>query len=114
MEVKILIKDRMGTGTRSKSTTKLVPGPGQYTIGSRIGQAPKYSMSSKSGNVDHTALIASPGPGNYEPNYNSIYHNNYSYSMRIRPNTSKERMNTPGPGNYNVGSDKPNQAHAWK
>lgn len=103
----------MGTENRSRSSTKLVPGPGQYNQTSRIGQGPKYSMSSKSGNFDMSKLIVSPGPGNYQPNYDSIYHNNYSYSMRIRPNTSKERMNTPGPGNYNLRDDKPNQ-HAWK
>jgi hypothetical protein len=95
----------MGSSERSKSVSNLVPGPGQYNINTRIGNAPKYSMASKSGAVDMSKYVVSPGPCGYSPNYKVTIKSNGSYTMSPR-HQSKSGFNTPGPGNYTVRSDK--------
>ncbi len=101
----------MGTENRSKSYDKNVPGPGQYEHKSRLGEAPKFSISSKAG-IDSSKYVVSPGPGIYTPKYNYMY-KNLSYSMRIRPDSAKSTT-TPGPGNYNVRTEKSLQVPTYK
>jgi hypothetical protein len=98
------IKFRIGTELRSRSAFKNTPGPGQYNLSSRLGESPKYTMSTKAGALDMSKFVCSPGPGNYNPNFNSMF-KSYSYSMRIRPNSSKSEF-TPGPGNYNLRTER--------
>jgi hypothetical protein len=89
-----------------------MPGPGQYNLKTVLGQAPKYSMSSRSGNVDMNKYVVSPGPGNYTPKYKAMY-KSFSYSMSSRPNSAKSYV-TPGPGNYNVRSERSMQVPSYK
>ena len=99
----------MGTSQRSQSMNRLVPGPGQYTLGSKLG-GPKYTMSSKSGCLDLNKYIVSPGPSQYTPRQNFTQ---LSYSMSARPNTAKS-LASPGPGNYNIRSEKSLQVPSYK
>lgn len=103
----------MGTEKRTKSFNKGVPGPGQYTYSSKIGNGPKYSMASKSGAIDYTKFVVSPGPGNYTPNFESVLKTQNKFSIRSRPNTAKASI-TPGPGNYSIRTDKGNLVPACK
>ena len=108
-----LIQIRIGTEARSKSASRFsIPGPGQYNLKGAIGQAPKYTISSKSGNIDTSKYVVSPGPGNYTPKYNTLF-KNVSYSMTSRPNTAKADF-VPGPGNYNVRTEKSLQVPSYK
>lgn len=106
--------NRIGTELRSKSSGRHdIPGPGQYELKTTVGKSgPKYTMSSKSGNVDMSKYVVSPGPGIYTPKYNAMY-KSFSYSMSSRPNSAKTYM-TPGPGNYNVRVDKSMQVPSYK
>ena len=89
----------MGTEKKSKLNPNNLPGPGQYNLSSKLGEGPKFSMSTKTLNIaDPAKYIVSPGPGNYSPNFNNLFRN-FSYSMRSRPNTSKPEA-IPGPGSY--------------
>lgn len=114
MEVRKLTENnhlnRIGTGKRGNSSTKAVPGPGQYNMNTTIGGGPKYSMSQKIGlNSDRTF---SPGPANYSPNYKTLYRNT-SYTMRKRPNTARTEI-TPGVGNYDLRTEKSLVAPTYK
>jgi hypothetical protein len=103
----------MGSEQRSKSAAKLdMPGPGAYNPGSAIGKGPKYSMSSKSGQLDMAKGAVSPGPGNYTPKFNVMY-KSLSYSMSSRPNSGKVDS-VPGPGNYNVRTDRSMKVPTYK
>lgn len=102
MEVIYNFNKRIGTGKRSQSLNTSQVGPGQYTISSRLGWGPKYTMSSKSGAFDPSKATCSPGPGNYDP---TPKFTNISYSMRIRPNSSKPNF-MPGVGNYNLRTER--------
>lgn len=104
----------MGRSQRAGlATANKVPGPGNYDMGSKVGEGPHYVIGQKLG----SSLVASaskvPGPGTYQPMYNdgaprySIRHKTkVGTSLEIKPDGKHEKISfsvdfAPGPGAYN-------------
>jgi hypothetical protein len=103
---------RIGTGPRYQNKKNLTPGPGQYQPTSKLGEAPRFTIGSKTDYFDPSMTNVSPGPGNYTPNYKS-QQKTLAYSMSAKTIKTKCVI-TPGPGNYNVITDKAENAHSYK
>lgn len=91
---------KLGTAKRSNSFKYNSPGPGNYEIKPKLGDAPKYTIRPKTGTNFNLRNKEFPGPGNYNPDVQKK--NDYKFSMRIRPNSATALMNNPGPGAYNL------------
>lgn len=106
---------------------KSIPGPGQYVVPPKIGDAQKYTMRPKTINPCNdltysyvfvesmTTIRINPGPGAYEMKpalnqngayFNSKYHNSMATTMApsrslrfLELKNSPEKLN-PGPGRY--------------
>ncbi len=98
---------------RGKSLDKLVtPGAGEYTIPTKIGDGPKYSMLSKGDQLYPSKNIISPGPAVYTPNYDAI-RKNLSFSLTGKNHPLRKEI-TPGASDYNVRSDSALKVPSYK
>jgi hypothetical protein len=93
---------KIGSSTqRAKMQSELVPGPGSYTVKSKLGEEnPKYSIGEKHEGKNSNL---NPGPGKYNPNDSYL---RQSSPARTIPkgqrggSISKDQLLSPGPGAY--------------
>lgn len=74
------------------------PGPGEYKIPTKLGEAPHYYMGLKLERNFTKDKLAEPGPGKYDP-IKSQTTLKYTMSGKHETNVSPNKV-TPGPGNY--------------
>jgi len=77
-----------------------VPGPGNYSFKTAIGEGPKVIMQSKPKPAKPAAIV--PGPGAYEPKPETVIEKTPSIGIGYgdRNTTKKEKVPVPGPGAY--------------
>ena len=93
---------RFGTDKRDKVENpdfKLIPGPGNYSIGEDAGKgAPKFSFGKELRGDERRPMT--PGPGTYQ--YKTYVGKDApKITISARPQTSLSRTMDPGPGQYN-------------
>lgn len=83
---------------RDKLKTGGVPGPGEYTLPTKIGETPKYIMGLKLEPNPTKNKELEPGPASYDP-IKSQKTLKYTMSAKLDGSVSPEKL-TPGPGAY--------------
>lgn len=88
---------------RDKVYSKPVPGPGDYTLPPKIGEAPRYLMGLKLERNSVKDQASQPGPLDYSPikSQKSLH---FSMSGKHDRTPSPDKI-TPGPGAYRNGDD---------
>lgn len=98
----------------ARTATKFVPGPSQYQIKSKVGEAPAYFMGEKTGGGLLTNTKSNPGPGAYSPvkvtdvsaAYSMGSKTKFGMTIAVQPETGEHTKIAstsnfaPGPGNY--------------
>jgi hypothetical protein len=80
-----------------------VPGPGTYSISSKVGEGPLYSIKGKyrGPKGSEVPVIPRKGPGSYEPKLSShVYESSPQYRIGTAQRSTDNRYDSPGPGAY--------------
>ena len=98
----------MGTEKRPDvAPKKAVPGPGNYSHKSTIGEGPKIGLSPRRENEKPVTIV--PGPGAYSPNVRVVEEKTSAvgigYGSRGQA-INKTTASVPGPGAYSTVKDK--------
>jgi len=95
---------RFGSSTRKGlSETTFTPGPGAYTVPSKVNEGPKYHMGIKK--EDQSLMYAKtiPGPGAYNPSVRFVKDSQPSFGIGSGKRDDLYRSGmAPGPGQYDV------------
>ena len=103
-----------GTSRRSNfESTKNNPGPGNYSIPSKISEGPKFQMGIR---IRDKKLNFSPSPDQYNPSFEVLKKSMPKFGMGsgLRYNEVKEDSSSPGPGSYNESSLKDSSFKLFK
>ena len=93
----------MSKDVRDRNFANSGPGPGSYTIPSKVEEGPKYILGLKP-EINPQKNRTETGPGQYNPKklYSKI---SYSISVKHNRELSHDKL-TPGPGHYSDLRDK--------
>lgn len=81
----------------------MTPGPGNYSIPSKMKEGPKYVMGLKGRDLSKENLYI-PGPGAYRPDAQTIKQHHPAFKIGTEARIPGDRSTiklVPGPGNYN-------------
>ena len=102
MEVLIFTLLRIGSAKRLPlAYLNANPGPGTYKSVTKIGEGPKYPLSSMH-SPSKGDLV--PGPGQYDPKVEPIKKKAPKFPIGTEPKSRYSKQLSPGPGNYNIQS----------
>ena len=95
----------MGTQKRSEvvASNSTVPGPGNYSFKSSIGEGPKIGLRSRHCPLKSSTTV--PGPGSYQPKHDTVIDKSPSSGIGYGNRASlyrKEKILVPGPGAYPI------------
>ena len=94
-----------GTSRRPDlSRNKESPGPGNYSIPSKIKEGPGYQMGVR---IRDKRLSESPSPGQYSPTYESVKTSMPKFGMGSSSRYNQKINLIPGPGAYDIKIEDP-------
>lgn len=98
-----------GTSRRPEiSRNKQNPGPGNYSIPSKISEGPGYWMGIR---IRDKKLSDSPSPGEYSPTYEAVKRSMPKFGMGSSSRYKQNLNLIPGPGSYDVKIQDPKFKH---